>query len=110
MAVTAAEAMRFEDTATEDEFAAYLAAYDAAQEPTAHAMQFRDLFLVLSRSYPRRIPVVATIGVNPDGSRVLDGVWAFLPGRRAVWTSRGEVFDRTAEAVREQHAAHPIAA
>ncbi len=110
MAVTAAEAMRFEDTATDEEFGAYLAAYDAAQEPTGHPMQFRDLFLVMSRSHPRRIPVVATIGINTDGSHALDGVWAFPPGRRPVWTTSGDVFDRTAEAVREQHAAHPIAA
>lgn len=110
MAVSPAEAQRFEDTATEAEFAAYLAAYDAAQEPVPHPMQYRDLFLVLSPGQPRRIPAVAIVGCNPDGSRTLDGVWAFLPGRCAVWSNRGAVFERTAAAVQVAHQAELAAA
>ena len=68
-------------------------------------MQYRALFLVLTRAHPRRIPAVATIGVNTDGTHTLDGVWAYLPGRQAVWTRSGEVFDLVAAAVRAEHAA-----
>lgn len=111
MAVTPAEAMRFEDTATEDEFAAYLAAYDAAQEQEPNPARFRDLFLIVTSDSPRRIPVVAIIGVNADLSHILDGLWCFVPGQRgAVWKRNGEAFSRTAAAIRAELTAELAAA
>ena len=122
MLMTTALAQRFEDTATDVEFAALVQASDAAQHPALHPDQFRYLMLVMLPQHPTPVPVVATVGIDSFCQPQIDDAWVFLPGRHASKVHRGDTFARIRREVigehwndlraraAEQRAQHPLAA
>ncbi len=94
MLMSPAQAQRFENSATDAEFDAYLRASDAAEQPALHPDQFRFLLMVMLPTSDMPVPVVATIGVDDRGQPNVDDAWIYLPGQQAVKKHRGADFDR----------------
>lgn len=111
MAVSDAEALAYQEGASEGEIAAFETAHLCAREPAPNEdAQFNDLFLVRLRGYPRRVPVVAVIGVDRPGGLALDEVWVFWPDRPFTRHDRHAPFDKTALAMLDQRSNRPMAA